>query len=265
MKTPPKNTDQFQSLVQLTDDLRSPEGCPWDKEQTHQSLTPYAIEEVFELVEAIEQQDDHKLKEELGDVLLQVVLHAQLAKERNAFSISDVIQAITEKMIFRHPHVYGDVSAQSSSEVLKNWEDLKKSENKKTDTSNPLNVPPGMPALQRAAKIGFRTNKLQFDWPSAIEVWGKVEEEVTELEEALESEKIEDIKNELGDVLFTLAQLARHLDLDPEQIGRQANLKFEKRFITMMDLAKSQGRDFVTLSLEEKEKLWLDAKKVLAK
>lgn len=264
----PSNLRQLSSLVEIVAQLRGPQGCPWDKEQTHESLTQYAIEETHELVEVLETSAgmlrDNKMKEELGDVLFQVILHTQLASERGAFNIEDVIAAISEKLIRRHPHVFADVSVKDSDEVVRNWETIKKEEKSQDPEASPftLNVPP-LPALQRAYKIGKRTEKLHFDWPDTEGALLKVEEEWEELHEALDSDSDDEIEHELGDVLFSLAQLGRHLKMEPEQVLRRANQRFESRFNKMVELSTQDGLDWGKLSLEEKESYWQKAKKIL--
>jgi tetrapyrrole methylase family protein/MazG family protein len=284
--TVPTNLRQIESLVEIVAQLRGPNGCPWDKEQTHQSLTQYAIEETHELVEVLEMPEhankDHKMKEELGDVLFQVVLHAQLAAERGAFTLNDVIESISEKLVRRHPHVFSDVSVADSAEVLRNWDEIKKQEkeqalSKAAATANAstgavqdslivaenspyaLNVPP-LPALQRAYKIGKRTEKLRFDWDNASDAMLKVEEEFGELREALDSDVMYEIEYELGDVLFSLSQLSRHLKLDPEQVLRKGNRRFERRFNKMIEIAHAEGVDWSALDLEGKDVFWRKAK-----
>lgn len=267
----PSNLNQIESLVEIVKSLRGPNGCPWDKEQTHESLTQYAIEETHELVEVLELPEgpskDEKIKEELGDVLFQVILHAQLASERGAFTLNDIIAGISEKLVRRHPHVFGDVKVADSEEVIRNWEKIKKQEKaEKTSPEEPgtysLNVPP-LPALQRAYKIGKRTEKMQFDWEDAEGVMLKVEEEFEELREAIEEDSDKAIAHELGDVLFSLAQLGRHLDMEPEYILRRANQRFEGRFNKMIAIARSEGKDWGALTLDEKEAYWLKAKALL--
>lgn len=270
------NLRQIESLVEIVARLRGPDGCPWDKEQTHQSLTQYAIEETHELVEALEAPEhpskDRKIKEELGDVLFQVVLHAQLAAERGAFDLNDVMASVSEKLIRRHPHVFGDAKVADSAEVARQWEEIKKQERviaggledlaqDLTAKSSPyaLNVPP-LPALQRAYKIGKRTQKLRFDWDNAADAMLKVEEEFAELREALDNDVMPEIEYELGDVLFSLSQLSRHLNLDPEQVLRKGNRRFERRFNKMIELAQAEGVDWSALDLEGKDVYWRKAK-----
>lgn len=267
MAQTPSNLRQIESLVEIVAALRGPNGCPWDKEQTHETLTQYAIEETHELVEALElpegKSKDQKVKEELGDVLFQVILHSQLSSERGAFTLEDVIESISQKLVRRHPHVFGDVKVADTAEVIKNYDVIKKAE-KALEAKSPysLDVPP-LPALQRAYKIGKRTDKLQFDWDDAEGVMVKVEEEFEELREALEEGGEAEIEHELGDVLFSLAQLGRHLEMEPEQVLRKANTRFETRFAKMIELATLDKKDWSHLTLEEKENFWQQAKAIL--
>ncbi len=268
MAKTPSDLRKIESLVEIVAALRAPDGCPWDKEQTHESLTQYAIEETFELVEAIEApvssaSRDQKIKDELGDVLFQVLLHSQLASERGAFTLADVIENVAEKLVRRHPHVFGDVKVADAAEVVKNWEEIKKREQgAKPDYA--LKVPP-LPALQRAYKIGKRTEKYKFDWENVDGVMLKVEEEFDELREALDNDVESEIEHELGDVLFSLAQLGRHLKMEPEQVLRKGNARFEERFNKMVEFASADGKDWGALSVEEKEGYWLRAKDALKK
>jgi tetrapyrrole methylase family protein / MazG family protein len=261
MPQPPKTLNHFDSLVQVIRDLRGPEGCPWDKEQTHQSLTPYAIEETFEMVEAIESGDDAHMCEELGDVLFQVVLHAQLANERKAFDIGDVVNSITSKIVRRHPHVFADTQVESSDEVLKNWDEIKKAEkkNKPEKKKTALDVPVGLPSLQRAHKIGEKTEKYKFDWSEAAQVLAQLKAEITELEEAMAEKDAAHIEHEMGDVLFSAAQVARHISVEPETALRSANDRFTSRFDKMLALSGSLEA-FIQKTSPEKEKLWALAK-----
>ncbi len=264
-KANPTLATKVQSLLDVIAKLRGPDGCPWDKQQTHHTLTQYAIEETFEMVDAIESGNDASIKDELGDVLFQVVLHAQLGKERNAFDFESIVENITEKLIRRHPHVFSDTVVNSTQDVIENWELIKKNEskNKISDPDNILNVPRGLPALQRAYKIGKRTEKIKFDWENANQVMEKVREEYQELEEAMQSQSRAELEHEIGDALFSLAQLARHLDMEPEQILRKANSRFEERFKVMNRFIQSEGKTIEALSLKEKENFWQKAKSYL--
>ncbi len=269
MPQPPKTLNTFEALVQVIADLRGPDGCPWDKEQTHQTLTPYAIEETHEMVEAIESGDDAHICEELGDVLFQVVLHAQLGRERGAFDISNVVEAITSKIVRRHPHVFSDLKVTGTGEVLKNWDEIKKLEKagKQASVDRAIDVPGSLPALQRAGKIGEKTAKLKFDWSKASEVLAQLKAEIAELEEAMaevaSAGKAAHIQHEIGDVLFSAAQLARHLDAEPESALRAANRRFISRFEKMLELRGLDPSAFTALAAEEKEKLWSEAKRAL--
>lgn len=262
MKTNETNSvlQEFQTLVEIVAKLRGPDGCPWDKEQTQKSLTQYAIEEAFELAEAIETQNPQEIKEELGDFLFQVVLQAQVAQDDGSFSLLEVIKTLNEKMIRRHPHVFGDSNAKTISEIWKNWDKVKAGE-----TSKPKPVfsyPKNLPALQAAQKIGNKTERLKFDWQTAEEVFTKVEEEIGELrnEMATSQRSLEKLEHEIGDVLFSVAQLARHLKLEPEQCLRAANRRFESRFLEVLKLSGVSLEDFPSLPLERKDELWAKAK-----
>lgn len=267
MQIPPKNLREFDAILSVVRSLRGPGGCPWDIEQTTETLAPFAIEEAYELAEAIESGDPEKIKEELGDVLLQVVLHAHIAKQEKKFDISDVIEGICSKLIRRHPHVFGEVKVKDAAEVLKNWDAIKNKEkaNAKTaKTSDKFNIPLHLPALQRSAKIGDKTNKHNFDWDDALHVFEKVEEEFFELKEALGKKKkmkMSHVKEELGDLLFSLAQLARHLKSEPEQVLRNANRKFEKRFFKMKKTAEKNGKKLKDFSTHQLEKFWQQVKR----
>lgn len=261
MPKPPHHLSELAALKKIVADLRGPEGCPWDKEQTTVSLTPYLIEECFELVEVLEKHDWPAVRDELGDLLFQIVLHSQLASEQGHFQLEQVVESISSKMLRRHPHVFADVKVNNSQEVIENWDQIKKTE-KSGGIHNPIEVPAGLPALQRAHKIGKKTQKIKFDWDTHEQVLEKVEEEFNELKIELKKDpKSKATAEELGDLLFSIAQLARHLDLEPEQILRQANSKFETRFQAMWSQALSEKKDFLNMSLEEKETRWKSAKK----
>lgn len=272
MVTTPTHLKSMNALIDIVAALRGPQGCPWDKDQTHQSLTPFAIEETFELVEAIEALNDSAMKEELGDVLFQVALHSQLAEERKAFTIEDVLETLNTKMIRRHPHVFGNETTHSKEEVLTQWEIIKSKEKPLTPiqtSENPLNVPIGLPSLQRSYKIGQKTNKTGFDWSTASEVKVKLLEELEEVNEILQGqenlaslsqEDQQHLEEEVGDLLFTVAQYARHLGLEPESSLRKANKKFERRYATMLDLCKINKKNFNQLTASEKEDLWKKVK-----
>jgi tetrapyrrole methylase family protein/MazG family protein len=257
---PPENLNQFESLLKVVEALRGPEGCPWDKEQTHRTLTPYAIEEAHELAEAIELGDEKEMVSELGDLLLQVVLHAEIGRQEKRFTINDVIRAIAEKMVSRHPHVFGNEKVENSEAVLKNWSELKAKEKQasgKVDKSNMrFDVAVTMPALARSQKIGEKTKRLRFDWSTPEQVLEKVDEELAELKAEMQERDPAKLEHEIGDLLFSTAQLARHLGLEAEQCLRTANARFETRFFTMRKRIEASGRDYDSLSLEELEQAW---------
>jgi tetrapyrrole methylase family protein/MazG family protein len=256
MTQTPTDLRSFTALLEIVASLRGPNGCPWDKEQTHQSLTPFAIEEVFEFIETVDRQDDSAMKEELGDVLFQVALHAQLAKERNAFTIEDVLAELNTKMVRRHPHVFGNETAATSQEVLENWEAIKKKEKLHKKTHEYFDIPAALPALQRSFKIGKKTQKTGFDWSHPNEVKTKIFEELAEVDGAILSKNNDLIANELGDLLFSVAQYVRHLNHEPESCLRLANRKFERRYFAMQELCRLKGVEFETLTSTEKEELW---------
>lgn len=291
-KTKPQlPSSSWNDLIAVIAALRAPDGCPWDREQTHRSLAQYAIEETYELVEAIESDNDAAILEELGDVLLQVVLHAQIASETARFTVHDVVRVISEKMIRRHPHVFGETSSSSanltSSDVLDRWQVIKAEEKKTSadDSKGPssafsFEIPKALPALSRASKIGEKTKRLRFDWPNWQGVLTKVDEELNEVKVALKEDPspifvpLNDVDRgisrdpvacEIGDLLFSVAQLARHRGLDPEQCLRDANGRFERRFGILRSLAeertKADGRNWDSRSQDELEELWQIAKK----
>ncbi len=262
MPQAPQTLNTFESLIEIIAALRGPDGCPWDIQQTHMSLAPYAIEEVFEMTEAIESQNDSHLCEELGDVLFQVILHAAVAAERGAFNIFEVINGINSKVIRRHPHVFANLKVSGSAEVLANWDEIKRQEKLTSSkkSSHVIDVPTEMPALQRAHKIGEKTKKLQFDWSEAHQVLAHLKSEIKELEEVMDGSDIEKISHEIGDVIFSAAQLSRHLNVEPEQALRETNRRFLRRFDQMLELGSVAPQQFVELSAAAKENLWNKAK-----
>ncbi len=267
MIRPPKEFRSFESLLEIVAALRGPEGCPWDKEQTHRTLTPYAIEEAHELAEAIEAGDEKEMVSELGDLLLQVALHSEIGRQAGRFDVHDVLEAIGTKMVRRHPHVFGDARVSDSGEVLKNWDEIKKREaaGRSAAPENRFDVPLSLPALSRSGKIGAKTKRHRFDWPDWQGVLAKVEEELAELKAAIAGGVPEEVESEVGDLLFSIAQLARHLGTDPEQALRTTNQRFESRFFTMKKLAERDGNDFSKLSSPELERYWERAKAELRK
>lgn len=264
MPIPPNEPYDFQDFVKIVSDLLGPDGCPWDKKQTHQSLTKYAIEEAFEFGEAAESGTDQDIQGELGDMLLQVVLNAEIAKKDGRFDLSDIVQGIASKMVRRHPHVFSDQTFASEQELSKSWEQIKAAEKQaEGKPSDPFDFPLALPSLISAHKIGKRTAALKFDWNKAEEVLPKVHEELQELEEAMQLKTKDEVEHEIGDLLFATAQLARHLDLDAETCLRKANHRFVQRFETMHEITRQDGQEFSTLNVQQKEDLWQRAKQRL--
>ncbi|WP_421781508.1 nucleoside triphosphate pyrophosphohydrolase [Kiloniella litopenaei] len=269
-KIPDTKKNGISRLIDLMRDLRDPDGgCPWDIEQNFRSIAPYTIEEAYEVADAIEKNDHASLKDELGDLLLQVVYHSQIAKDENLFDFEDVAQAITEKMISRHPHVYGDINHNDIEEQKRAWEDLKTKEREKKqgkkETSVLDGITHGLPAATRAIKLQKRAAKVGFDWPDINPVIEKIHEEIEELKDVLSSKERTDIdraEDELGDVLFSVVNLARHLEIDPEQALRRTNQKFENRFRNVEKTIKNRGLDINETSLEYMENIWIESKKV---
>ncbi|PLV57015.1 nucleoside triphosphate pyrophosphohydrolase [Thermotoga sp. SG1] len=248
-----KTGELFEELVSIMEKLRSPEGCEWDRKQTHESLKPYLIEECYELIEAIDKKDDETMKEELGDVLLQVVFHSQIAKERNAFSIDDVVEHLKSKLIRRHPHVFGDSPAYS----YKQWEDIKAQEKGKKKSSRVGEINPLVPALSMARRIQENAAQVGFDWDDIEGVYEKIEEELEELRKAKNTDEAEE---ELGDLLFSIVNLSRFLGVDPESALRKATRKFVERFRRMEEMIERDGLMLEELSLRELDEYWNKAK-----
>lgn len=293
----PTTGERFERAVSIMARLRGPGGCPWDREQTFDSIKPYTLEETYEVLEAIDNRDWHELTGELGDLLLQVLFYAQMAQEQNTFSIDDVIDRLSDKLVDRHPHVFGDVKAETSSEVLRNWEALKGEEKKKrlqagggksaTSDDKPesalAGVSPAMPALLEAHKLSSRAARVGFDWPNIEGLFDKLHEETEELKEQLKevpapglqpqgrgvagsgrpqiSEDLRQrVEGEVGDLFFVLVNIARYLSLDPESALKKSNRKFKRRFQWMEDQLRSSGRSPDQVSMDELESLWQQSK-----
>lgn len=256
--------EKFEKLVEILARLRAPDGCPWDRKQTHESLKKYAIEESYELCDAIDARDDGKIREELGDVLLQVVFHAQLAAEEGRFNVGDAIDTVNEKMISRHPHVFGDVKADTAEEVLRQWEHRKLKE-KKEGTSILDGVPKALPALLRAFTIQRRVARVGFDWERTADVLAKVKEEVDELAEACQAGDKSAIEEELGDMLFAMVNVARWRDVDPENALAGTIHKFLDRFHHIEQRVRESGRTLEEATLEEMDRYWEEAKTLAAR
>jgi MazG family protein len=260
--------DAFARLVATMRRLRAPDGCPWDREQSISSLKPYLLEETYEVMDAIERRDWDDLREELGDLLLQPVFQAEIAASEGLFTIVDPLNAIVEKLIRRHPHVFGSVEADTADQVLRNWEQIKRGEkaekaaaNGEPDEASMLDsLPRALPALAEAQRITSRAAKVGFDWPGIDEVLGKLREEIGELDEARRAGETDKVEDEFGDLLFVMANLARFLKVDAEQSLRRTNLKFRQRFAYVERRLREQQKDIHATSLEEMESLWQEAK-----
>lgn len=250
-----KDLRKFDALRKIVKHLRAPDGCPWDREQTHESLGQYLLEETYEALEELDKGNIDEFSKELGDVLLQVVLHSEIASEVGKFNISDVILAINEKLLRRHPHVFGDVQVETKEEVLLNWEILKSQE--RGGASLMEGVPPSLPALAYGQRVQERASGIGFDWDHIEDVATKIREEI---EEFINASSIKDQELEFGDILFTLVNLGRHLHFDVERSLRQANAKFVQRFQMMEKIAEETDMDFAKLSMEEKGQLWIKVK-----
>ncbi len=254
-----KNSYGLKDLENIVSILRSPGGCPWDAEQDHKSLRRALLEESCEVIEAIDEESPAHLQEELGDVLLQVVFHADIERQAGRFDLDAVADGICKKLIFRHPHVFGDVSVHDSEEVLVNWDALKRQEkSQETYTDTLTAVAKSLPALWRAEKVQKKAKKAGFDWPDASGAVDKLSEELAELKEAMEQGT--NIQEELGDLLFSVVNVSRFLKADPEEALNAATEKFISRFAKVEEMALAQGRDMAQMSLEELDKLWERAK-----
>jgi tetrapyrrole methylase family protein/MazG family protein len=258
-----KKKDTFTGLIRLMSKLRSKEGCPWDREQTHQSLLPYLIEEAYEVLDTIELGDDERLKEELGDLLLQIVFHAQIAEERKMFDIYEVIEHLNAKLKARHPHVFGKKKASSSEEVLRNWEHIKLSTAKGKNKSILSGIPRHLPALLKAYRVQEKVSRVDFDWKNAEEVFSKIEEEIGELKRASKKNmKLGKIEEEMGDILFSWVNLCRHLKINPEFALRKTIDKFVARFNYIEKQLKRKKIPLKEAGLPLLDSLWEEAKKI---
>ena len=268
---PPPDQDPFRALVDLMAQLRTPgTGCPWDLEQTFETIAPYTIEEAYEVADAIDRKDYGELRGELGDLLFQSVFHAQIAREAGIFDIDDVVRGVVDKMVNRHPHVFGDVDIENSDAQTNAWEVMKAAERAEKASGDESaasamdGVALGLPALMRAQKLTKRAAREGFDWPNYKQVLEKLDEEVSEVVEAADQPNAdsEAVAEELGDILFVCANLCRKLGVDAEEALRAGNRKFERRFRQMEALAASQGVSFRSLGLVDQEALWTEAKRL---
>jgi len=263
---------KFEELVKIVAKLRLPKGCPWDKIQTHETLKPYMVEEVYEALEAIDSNEPSKLKEELGDMLLHIVMHANMGREEKKFDIGDVIDAISAKMIARHPHVFGAQKAKSVAEVWQRWEEQKQKEvAQKGEKHKSIleSIPHALPALYRADKVQRRAARVGFDWDSVAGAWDKVHEEEEEIREILGKSKVKNqrskaegkLKEEIGDLLFSVVNVARKLDIDAEEALQMSVSKFMRRFREIEAVAKKKNIGLANMSLKEMDRIWLETKK----
>jgi len=252
----PRNLDSFETLVKIIARLRAPDGCPWDKEQTHASLREFLLEESYEVLATLDAGDSKKLCQELGDLLLQIVLHSQIAAEAGEFKIGDVLRSINEKLIQRHPHVFGSTQVKDATEVAHNWEAIKQGE-RGADASLLASVPAQMPALSYSQAVQRRVAEVGFDWPDIDGVIEKLAEEVGEFKKSTGKQRAE----EFGDLLFTLVNIARRMGVDSEAALREANQKFYRRFSKMEELCRQRGLSFPQLSFDQQNALWEEAKK----
>ncbi len=253
---------KFQDLVDIVARLRGPDGCPWDKEQTRETLKPFLVEEFYELIDALNEKDTGGIKEELGDLLFQIVLQSQLAKEEGGFDIHDVVDGIAQKMVKRHPHVFGDKNLTTSEDVMGWWEEHKKREGKSHESAIG-GVPVSLPALLRAQKIQMKATKVGFDWERIEDVFAKLDEEIKELKAALGEKNHQEIEDELGDIFFVMVRIANFVEVDPEDALLRSINKFIHRFRHIEKEALRQGKKLTGMTLAEMEVLWNSAKKKL--
>lgn len=258
-----KDKYNIDDLVAIIKVLRAPGGCPWDREQTHESIKKNFIEETYEVVEAINKQSTDMLREELGDVLLQIVLHSEMESENGNFSFDDVVNDIVQKLVVRHPHVFGEVVANNTAEALNSWDAVKlKTKGQKNQAESMFSVPRELPALMRAQKIQHKAAKIGFDWDNVGGAVDKLYEEIDELKTAMEQGKRFDIEDEFGDVLFSCVNIARFIDVDSEEALTASTDKFMSRFSLVEQMASEQGIDMKSSSIEELDRLWDKAKKI---
>jgi tetrapyrrole methylase family protein/MazG family protein len=256
------DTNGFDALMTIMRRLRGPGGCPWDAEQTHESLTRYLLEETYEVIEAIDEKSPDLLKEELGDLLLQPVFHAVIAEEAGTFTMDDVIRSICDKLVRRHPHVFGDMVIHDSTAQIENWEQIKKAEKGDQRKSALSGVPPHLPALLKAQKISEKASRVGFDWEHADQVFAKVMEELHEFEEAWAKDDQAHMEDELGDLLFAIVNLGRFLSLNPEEALRKTINRFQQRFQYVEESLAAQGRHMNDTPLADMDSLWEEAKKL---
>ena len=251
--------NQFEELVKIVSELRAPDGCPWDREQTNQSLLPYFIEEAYELIESVDEKNWENVKEELGDLLLHVVFQGSIAEQDGKFQLVESLLTVNEKLISRHPHVFGDAQADEAFHAKQNWEAAKHKE--KGRDSRLDGVPKNLPSLVRAQRLQQKTSYAGFDWDKVEQVWEKIHEEILELKEAQLSNNKKHIEEEIGDVIFSVVNLARFLDISAENSLRKTNKKFINRFKKVEERIKEQGKEIDDATLEEMDSIWNEAKR----
>ena len=249
---------KFEELVEIVEKLRAPDGCPWDREQTNQSLLPYFIEEVYELIESVDEENWETVKEELGDLLLHMVFQASIGEDEGKFKLADSLTNVNEKLVRRHPHVFGNAKADAAFQAKQNWEAQKHKE--KGRKSRLDGVPKNLPALVRAQRLQQKASYAGFDWDEVEQVWDKVHEEIQELKDAQSNEAKDHIAEEIGDVLFAVVNLARYLEVPAEDALRKTNQKFTSRFSKVEEGIKAQGKELEDASLEEMDAIWEKAK-----
>ena len=253
----PNLSEEFLRLVKIVQTLRGSHGCEWDRAQTHQSLIPYLLEEAYEVIESIDEGNPEKLKEELGDLLLHIVFQASLAEDQQKFQLQDSIRNISDKLVRRHPHVFGDVTVKNVAEIKQNWEEIKLKEGRKSLMDG---LPKTLPALLQAQRVQLRASEVGFDWDEIGDVWAKVHEEIDELKEAVESENHEAIRDEFGDLLFSLVNLSRFLNVNTEESLRHTIKKFVRRFRSVEEQLQQRGKSFRESNLSEMDSLWDNCK-----
>jgi len=251
---------KFEELVEIVEKLRAPDGCPWDREQTNQSLLPYFIEEVYELIESVDEENWDTVKEELGDLLLHMVFQASIGEDEGKFKLADSLTNVNEKLVRRHPHVFGNAKADAAFHAKQNWEAQKHKE--KGRKSRLDGVPKNLPALVRAQRLQQKASYAGFDWDEVEQVWDKVHEEIQELKDAQSNEAKDHIAEEIGDVLFAVVNLSRYLDIPAEDALRKTNQKFTSRFSKVEEGIKAQGKELEDATLEEMDAIWEMAKKI---
>ncbi len=254
-QNPESMTDQFMALYEVIKILRK--DCPWDSKQTNESIAYLSIEEVYEMVDAVEKKDDNEFATELGDVLLHIIMHSIMAEERGAFNMIDVFVKIQNKLVSRHPHVFDGLEVDGEEDVVRNWEQLKKKEGQKSALQG---VPRALPALLRAERIQHKASKVGFDWDNKLDVWAKVEEELGELKEEIQNRNKDRITDELGDLIFAIVNAARFEEIMPEEALQRTNNKFTSRFNYIEKKVAEQGRDLRDLTLGEMDEIWEEAK-----